>query len=118
MSTVSEAFCYDCCFKHLSSAKVLLVEINNGYENVDHISNVVGNMALAEMHIYELYPEIAVAIRAERKKFWEGVLEGDIVQISFDNILQTVYDVATDISPEGIPVELQLGEVDGKKEEG
>ena len=93
---LSEHFCYDCAFKHLSAARVLWNEVNTGYLNVDHISYIVGNMALAEVHIFEKHPEIAESIREGRKKFWDSIAAGDMERPDFEDCLGQLYKVATD----------------------
>ena len=96
--TASEHFCYDCAFKHLSCARILWNEINNGYDNTDHISYMIGNMALAETHIFELHPDIAYLIRDGRKQAWEGILAGEVVRPDFETYLNDVYNAAITIT--------------------
>ena len=98
----SEHFCYDCAFKHISAAKVVWNELNMGYFNNDHISYVVGNLHAAEVHLFELYPDIANDIRAGRKLFWDGVLDGDIVRVDFDKYLDAVMTAATELNEEEV----------------
>lgn len=106
----SPHFCYDCTFKHLSAARVLYNEIANGYMNVDHISYLVGNMALAETHIFERHPDIAEAVRKERKAFWDGLIVGDLVRPEFEKLLQHVYAAAVELGE--IEAGDELGDVD------
>jgi len=50
-------------------ARILWNEVQNGWNNTDHMSYIVGNLALAEIHIFELHPHIADVIRNGRKAF-------------------------------------------------
>ena len=96
----SPHFCYDCAFKHMSMARINWNEVSNGWRNTDHISYVVGNMSLAEIHIFELHDKIAGLIRDERKQFWDAILCGDNYRPDFEVILERIMDAATEMDDE------------------
>jgi len=106
---VSGKFCYDCCFKHLSVARVLYNEIHLGYYNPEHISSLIGNLAEAEAHIYEKHLELAVAIRKVRKEIWESIILIDNLHSAsaLDSIIEDLYVIIT-----SVPIELPTGKLE------
>jgi hypothetical protein len=109
----SEHFCYDCAFKHLSTARVLWNEINMGWNNVDHISYIIGNLHAAEVHLFERHPGLVEKIRKDRKKFWDAILDGDMVKLPFDDYLKELWEEMNTFGPEDIILQEAS---DGKKE--
>lgn len=75
--------CWYCCFKHVSAARILAAEIKNGYNNIEHLSLLCGHLANAEEHAIFSYPDLAEAIRKQRKNFIENDLDIDF-DILFD----------------------------------
>ena len=59
--------CWDCAFKHLSRARITWEELRLGYfDDIGHISKVVGDLSHAEHHIHESDLVLAERIRQDR----------------------------------------------------
>lgn len=67
--------CYKCAFKHLSMAKKVWTELHTGYAgDIPHIASLIGDLACAEAHLFEKQPDLAAAIRTDRRKIFDEVL--------------------------------------------
>lgn len=85
MTPKVRSFCRECTFKHLSQARVVWGEMNNGYEptveqgpegrlltkmDASHLAKFVGHMSEAESHIQFHDKQMAKDIRLARMAVW------------------------------------------------
>ena len=118
-------FCYDCAFKHVAAARVYWNEVQNGYFDIDHVAYVVGNLACAEIHIFELHDELAISLREMRKAFWDSFLCEDPYRPDFESVLNALVDAAIsvpkedeEIDSEGSELFTGVGDAEGEDSDG
>ena len=61
--------CFQCLMKHLGNAAVLIEEVADGYP---YAHMVLGHLDQAAQEIREYCPDLALAIRAHRIKWWNN----------------------------------------------
>ena len=65
--------CYDCATKHLADAAVAWSEMKSG--ETAALLDVLGNLSHASNHLIEKHPDLANAIRTDRKAIWESLIQ-------------------------------------------
>jgi len=98
--------CYDCAFKHLSAAYEVWLEIEGGYDEVEHFMKLVGNLAQAEAHLIVSQPKLAADIREHRKKWFDARVLGVRYVVPFTELAVGLWaailvEVRADVKEEG-----------------
>jgi len=81
-------FCPRCAIKHLAQARALMLEVKKGYPH--HVWYAMGHMAEAEDEIVDMMPAEANAIRAERLKVQQGLIDGKPYVPDFTSLMYTI----------------------------
>lgn len=87
-ANVERDFCARCAIKHLAKAKIQMDEMRLGYPH--HIWYALGNMSEAEDEIVSHMPDEASAIREERLKVQQGLIDGKPYVPDFTKLMYTV----------------------------
>ncbi len=102
MSSVQ--LCYDCAFKHISDAATIWNEIENGYNVPNHFMKFVGALSQAADHLVEKHPEVAAAIREDRKEWFDAKVMGSTFRPRFEEWADFIWErilVSVNMKEEG-----------------
>jgi len=89
---IGTQLCYDCAVKHLTEAKT-------AWSESDPMSwmDALGNLGHASNHLVERHPQLANAIREDRKRVWEGIVGASAyLRPTFEEHIQAVFEIAKD----------------------